>query len=214
VRIAVMAAGGVGGYFGGRMVAAGHDVAFIARGAHGDAIRRNGLTIESPLVGDLYLKNVEVTDDPKQIGTVDVVLFAVKLWDTEAAGEQTRALVGSKTRAITLQNGVDSVERLAPILGNDATIGGATYIVAKIARPGVILHTGANAKVLCGRLDGRPDTLLASYVEQIKAADVDIQLTNYMLLDLWKKFVLLSGTSGVTASMRQPLAWISHTSLG
>src|SRR6516225_7487929 len=152
VRIAVMAAGAVGGYFGGRMAAAGHDVAFIARGAHGDAIRRNGLKIESPL-GDLYLKNVEVTADPKQIGTVDVVLFAVKLWDTEAAGEQTRALVGSKTRTITLQNGVDSVERLAPILGNDATIGGATYIVAKIARPGVILHTGANAKVLCGRLD-------------------------------------------------------------
>jgi 2-dehydropantoate 2-reductase len=87
VRIAVMAAGAVGGYFGGRMVAAGHDVAFIARSAHGDAIRRNGLKIESPL-GDLYLKNVEVTDDPKEIGTVDVVLFAVKLWDTEAAGER------------------------------------------------------------------------------------------------------------------------------
>jgi 2-dehydropantoate 2-reductase len=162
VRIAVMAAGAVGGYFGGRMVAAGHDVAFIARGAHGDAIRQNGLMIESPL-GDLYLKKVEVTDDPKQIGTVDVVLFAVKLWDTKAAGQQTRALVGPKTRVITLQNGVDSVERLAPILGNDATIGGATYIVAKIARPGVILHTGANAKVLCGHLDGRPDAVLASY---------------------------------------------------
>jgi 2-dehydropantoate 2-reductase len=176
VRIAVMAAGAVGGYFGGRMVAAGHDVTFIARGAHCDAIRRNGLKIESPL-GDLYLKNVEITDDPKQIGTVDVVLFAVKLWDTEAAGEQTRALVGPQTRVITLQNGVDSVERLAPILGNDATVGGATYIVAKIARPGVILHTGANAKVLCGRLDGRPDALLAGYVEQIKAANVDIQLT-------------------------------------
>ena len=207
MRIAVMAAGAVGGYFGGRMAAAGHDVAFIARGAHGDAIRRNGLTIESPL-GDLYLKNVEVTNDPKQIGTVDVVLFAVKLWGTEAAGEQTRALVGPQTRAITLQNGVDSVERLAPILGNDATIGGATYIVAKIARPGVILHTGANAKVLCGRLDGRPDALLAGYVEQIKAANIDIKLTDHMLLDLWKKFVLLSGTSGMTSSTRQPLGVI------
>jgi 2-dehydropantoate 2-reductase len=154
VRIAVMAAGAVGGYFGGRMAAAGHDVTFIARGAHGDAIRRNGLKIESAL-GDLYLKGVKVTDDPKQVGTVHVVLFAVKLWDTEAAGQQTRALVGSNTRVITLQNGVDSVERLAPILGGDATIGGATYIVAKIARPGVIIHTGVNAKVLCGRL-GRP----------------------------------------------------------
>ena len=115
MRVAVMAAGAVGGYFGGRMAAAGNDVAFIARGAHGDAIRRDGLKIESAL-GDLHLRNVNVTDDPKQVGPVDVVLFAVKLWDTETAGEQTRALVGPNTRVITLQNGVDSVERLAPIL--------------------------------------------------------------------------------------------------
>src|SRR6516162_5318872 len=204
-----MAAGAVGGYFGGRMAAAGQDVVFIARGAHGDALRRNGLNIESAL-GDLYLKDVKVTDDPKQVGTVDLVLFAVliKLWDTEAAGEQTRALVGSKTRVITLQNGVDSVERLAPILGDDATIAGATYIIAKIAKPGVISHTGINAKVLCGRLDQRPDSLLGGYVEQIRAANIDIQLTDHMLLDLWKKFVLLSGTSGMTASTRQPLGVI------
>jgi len=130
MRVAVMAAGAVGGYFGGRMAAAGHDVVFIARGAHGDAVRRDGLKIESAL-GDLHLKNVNVTDDPKQVGPVDVVLFAVKLWDTETAGEQTRALVGPNTRVITLQNGVDSVERLAPILGDEATIAGTTYVVTK-----------------------------------------------------------------------------------
>jgi 2-dehydropantoate 2-reductase len=204
LRFAVMAAGAVGGYFGGRMAAAGHAVAFIARGTHRDAIRRDGLKIESPL-GDLHLKDVNVTDDPTQVGPVDVVLFAVKLWDTETAGEQTRPLVGPNTRVITLQNGVDSVERLAPILGEDATIGGATYVVATIARPGVIRHTGAMAKVRCGRLDRRPDAVLAGYVEQIKAANVDIALSDHMLLDLWKKFVLLSGTSGITASTRQPL---------
>ena len=125
MRVAVMAAGAVGGYFGGRMAAAGNDVAFIARGAHGDAIRRDGLKIESA-PGGLHLRNVNVTDDPKQVGPVDVVLFAVKLWDTETAGEQTRALVGPNTRVITLQNGVDSVERLAPILGDEATIAGTT----------------------------------------------------------------------------------------
>lgn len=207
MRMAVMAAGAVGGYFGARMAAAGHDVAFIARGAHRDAIRRDGLRIES-VHGDLHLKDVDVTDDPRQVGPVDVVLFAVKLWDTEAAGEQTRPLVASNTRVITLQNGVDSVERLAPILGDDATIGGATYVVATIVRPGVIRQTGSMAKVHCGRLDGRPDPVLASYVEQIKAANIDITLTDHMLLDLWKKFVLLSGTSGVTASTRQPLGVI------
>src|SRR5207247_361695 len=111
-------------------------------GAHGDAIRRDGLRIESGL-GDLHLKGVDVTDDPKRVGPVDLVLFAVKLWDTETAAEQTRPLIASDTRVITLQNGVDSVERLVPILGDDATIGGTTYVVATIARPGVIRHTGA-----------------------------------------------------------------------
>jgi 2-dehydropantoate 2-reductase len=204
MRMAVMAAGAVGGYFGGRMAAAGHEVTFIARGAHRDAIRRGGLRIESAL-GDLHLKDLNVADDPKRVGPVDVVLFAVKLWDTETAGEQTRALVGSNTRVITLQNGVDSVERLAPILGDDVTIGGATYVVTTIAKPGVVRHTGARAEVRCGRLDRRPDAVLAGYVQQMKAANIDITLADHMLLDIWKKFVLLSGTSGITASTRQPL---------
>jgi 2-dehydropantoate 2-reductase len=207
MRMAVMAAGAVGGYFGGRMAAAGHDVTFIARGAHRDAIRRDGLRIESAL-GDLHLKDLNVTDDPTQVGPIDVVLFAVKLWDTETAGEQTRPLVGSNTRVITLQNGVDSVERLAPILGDDVTIGGATYIVTTIATPGVIRHTGARAQVRCGRLDRRPDAVLAGYVQQMKAANIEITLADHMLVDIWKKFVLLSGTSGITASTRQPLGVI------
>ena len=207
MRVAVMAAGAVGGYFGGRLAAAGHDVAFIARGAHRDAIRRDGLKIESAL-GDLHLKNVNVTDDPKQVGPVDVVLFAVKLWDTEKAGEQTRPLVGSDTRVITLQNGVDSVERLVPILGDNAVIGGTTYVVVTVARPGVIRHTGTIARIRCGRLDRRPDAVLAGYVEQIKAANIDITVTDHILLDIWKKFVLLSGTSGITASTRQPIGVI------
>src|SRR5262249_62341659 len=120
MRVAVMAAGAVGGYFGGRMAAAGNDVAFIARGAHGDAIRRDGLKIASAL-GDLHLRNVNVTDDPNQVGPVDVVLFAVKLWDTETAGEQTTPLLGPHTRVITLHKGVDSAERPAPVLVDDAT---------------------------------------------------------------------------------------------
>jgi 2-dehydropantoate 2-reductase len=207
MRIAVMAAGAVGGYFGARLAAAGHDVAFIARGAHRDAMRRDGLKIESSL-GDLHLKGLSVTDDPREVGPVDVVLFAVKLWDTETAGERARPLLGPKTRLITLQNGVDSVERLAPLLGNEATIGGATYVVTTIARPGVIRHTGTIARIRCGRLDRRPDPGLAGYVEEMKTAKLDITLSDNMLLDLWKKFVLLSGTSGITASTRQPLGVI------
>ena len=207
MRMAVMAAGAVGGYFGARMAAAGHDVAFIARGAHRDAIRRDGLKIESAL-GDLHLKDVNVADDPKQVGPVDVALFAVKLWDTESAAAQARPLVGARTRVITLQNGVDSVERLAPMLGDEATIGGATYVVTNIARPGVIRHTGTVARIRCGRLDGRSDDVLAACVNEMKSAGIDITLADHMLVDIWKKFVMLSGTSGITASTRQPLGVI------
>src|SRR4051812_21874040 len=126
MRMAVMAAGAVGGYFGARMTAAGDDVAFIARGAHLEAIRRDGLRLESQL-GNLNLNRVNATDDPAQVGPVDVVLFAVKLWDTEVAGEVARPLVGPDTRVITLQNGVDSVERLVPIFGETAMVGGSTH---------------------------------------------------------------------------------------
>jgi 2-dehydropantoate 2-reductase len=209
MRIAIMAAGAVGGYFGARMAAAGHDVTFIARGAHRDVIRREGLKVESTL-GDLHLKNVNVTDDTKQVGPVDLVLFAVKLWDTEVGAAQTRALVAPDTRVITLQNGIDSVERIAPFVGHEAAIGGSTYIVTTIARPGLIRHTGALARVRCGRLDGRADDLLAGYVDQMQAANLDVTLSEHMRLDIWKKFVLLSGTSGITASTRQPLGVVRY----
>src|ERR1700738_241799 len=207
MRVAAMAAGAVGGYFCARLAAAGPDVEVIVRGAPRHPIRRDGLRSESALA-DAPLNDINVTDDPQQVGPVGLVLFAVKLWDTETAGEQTRPLLGAHTRVITLQNGVDSVERLAPILGDEHTIGGATYVVTNIAKPGVIRHTGSIARVRCGRLDRRPDAILAGYVEQMKRASIDITLAEGMLLDLWKKFVLLSGTSSITASTRQPLGVI------
>jgi 2-dehydropantoate 2-reductase len=204
MRVGVMAAGAVGGYFGARLVAAGHDVVFFARGAHLDAIRKNGLRVESPL-GNLHLKDVQATDDPSGIAPVDLIFFAVKLWDTERAAEQLRPLVKSDTRLMTLQNGVDSVDRLAPILGDAVVIGGSTYVVTVIAEPGMIRQTSPFARIRCGRLDGQPDSVLANYVEQIRAAGIEIVLSDQMRTELWKKFVLLSGTSGITSSTRQPL---------
>src|SRR3974377_1725622 len=127
MRIAAMAAGAVGGYFAARLAAAGHDVFFIARGAPREAIAKHGLKVES-FLGDLHLTKPNVTDDPAKVGPVDIVLFAVKLWDTEKAAKQARPLVGENTRVITLQNGVDSVERIAPILGIEQTISGAAQL--------------------------------------------------------------------------------------
>jgi 2-dehydropantoate 2-reductase len=204
MRIAIMAAGAVGGYFGVRLAAAGHDVSFIARGAHLAAIRSNGLVIESTL-GNLHIKNVNATAHPEEVGPVDIVLFAVKLWDTETAAEAARPLVGRETRLITLQNGVDSVERLAPILGADQVAGGTTHMATVISAPGVIKHTSPFAQMKCGRADGGADAPLTMFVEAAKAAGIDAALSDNINVDRWKKFTFLVGLSGATGAMRLPL---------
>ena len=204
MRIAAMAAGAVGGYFGARLAAAGHDVFFIARGVHRDAMLKNGLTIES-VHGDVHLPKPNVTDDPAKVGPVDVVLFAVKLWDTERAAEQTRPLLGPDTRVITLQNGVDSYERVAPIVGTERAIPGVTYVVSVIERPGVIKQASKFQSITCGTSDGRPDAPLEAFVAAAKAAGIPITLSDNIERDRWHKFIFLSGTSGVTAVTRNPM---------
>jgi len=203
MRIAAMAAGAVGGYFGARMAAAGHDVHFIARGKLLEAIRARGLKVESTL-GDLHLNNAQATADPRDVGPVDVVLFAVKLWDTETAAEFARPLVGPQTRVITFQNGVDSVERIAPILGGN-TIGGSAYIASVMKEPGVIAHTSQFARMVCGRIDGKPDETVEAFAAAAKQAGIDIAATREMDLQRWQKFTFLVGLSGATAAMRQPI---------
>lgn len=202
MRIAVMAAGAVGGYFGARLAAAGHDVFFIARGAHLAAIRAHGLTIESTL-GDLRLDKPNVTDDPKEVGPVDIVLFAVKLWDTEKAGELARPLMGPDTRLITVQNGVDSVERLAPILGADRVVGGIAFIATVIEQPGVIKHTSRFATIRFGRADRKPDAPLSAFAEACQKAGLDVALSDDILVDLWRKFTFLVTMSAATAATRK-----------
>ncbi|HWM47120.1 MAG TPA: 2-dehydropantoate 2-reductase [Xanthobacteraceae bacterium] len=203
MRIGIMAAGAVGGYLGARLAAADHDVVFFARGAHLDALRANGLKIESPL-GDLQLK-VHATDDPASVEPVDVVVFAVKLWDTEKAGVQIKPIVTSDTRVITLQNGVDSVERLAPILGADVVVGGTAVIATVIKTPGVISHSSRFAQIRCGRADGRDDAKLSAFVGAARSAGLDITLSESIERDRWEKFVFLVGLSGATALTRMPI---------
>jgi 2-dehydropantoate 2-reductase len=204
MRIAAMAAGAVGGYFGARLAAAGHDVFFIARGAHRDAIARSGLKVES-VHGDLHLPKPNVTDDPGKVGPVDIVLFAVKLWDTETAAAAARPLLGPDSRLITFQNGVDSVERLSAVLGADRIVGGAAYIATVIGSPGVIKHTSNFAMMRFGRPDKRPDDRLDAFVDAGKAAKLDIALSADINRELWQKFIFLTAMAGTTASMRSQI---------
>ena len=204
MRIAVMATGAVGGYFGARLGAAGHDVHFVARGPNLEAIRTDGLKVESVL-GDLHLPAPCVTDDPGKIGPVDIVLFAVKLWDTEKAARQALPLIGPQTRVIPLQNGIDGPDRLKPILGVDVVIPGSAYIATVLSAPGVVSHTSAFARMIVGRSDGKPDRALSAFVEAAKAAGIEITLSEMIDRERWQKFVFLVGLSGATASTRMPL---------
>ena len=204
MRIAVMATGAVGGYFGARMAAAGHEVHFIARGKTLEALGTNGLRIESVL-GDLHLPHPNVTDDPVKIGTVDVVLFAVKVWDTEEAALQARPLVGPDTRVIPLQNGIDSPERLDPILGPDTVCPGSAYVASVMSAPGVVTHTSKFARMVTGRRDGKPDARLKAFTDAAHAANIDIKLSEAIERERWQKFIFLVALSGATSATRLSL---------
>jgi 2-dehydropantoate 2-reductase len=204
MRVAVMATGAVGGYFGARLAAAQHDVHFVARGANLDAIRTRGLKVESVL-GNLHLAKPSVTDDPAEIGQVDIVLFAVKLWDTEKAAQQALPLIGPNTRVIPLQNGIDGPDRLRPMLGDNIVVPGSAYIATVLSAPGIVTHTSAFARMIVGRSDRRQDRVLAEFVEAAKAAGIDITLSEMIDRERWKKFVFLVGLSGATATTRMPL---------
>ena len=204
MRIAVMGSGGIGGFFGAKLARGGADVSFVARGAHLAAMRERGLAIEST-DESFSLPKVKVTDDPATIGQVDLVMFGVKLWDTETAAELTKPMVGPDTRVITLQNGVDSYERVSKILGKPQTIPGTAYIAAVLGGPGVMRHTSKFATMRCGRMEGTPDPKLAAFVEAAKAANIDIQPQDDMNRERWQKFIFLSSMAGVNCMMREPI---------
>jgi 2-dehydropantoate 2-reductase len=207
MRIAAMAAGGVGGYYGARLAAAGHDVYFIARGAHREAMEKNGLTLERP-EGNIHIPKPNVTDDPAKVGPVDLVLFAVKLWDTETAGQATRPMVGPHTRVIPLQNGIDSYETVAPIVGVENTAAGVTYVATVIDRPGVIRQDGTFQSIIFGRVDGRPDAQLQAFADACKSAGIAATHSDNIQRDRWHKYIFLTATSGSTAVTRMTMGSI------
>jgi 2-dehydropantoate 2-reductase len=204
MRIAVMGSGGVGGYVGARLAAAGQDVTFVARGTHLAAIREHGLALRSAL-GDVLIRPAQASDDPAAIGPVDLVIFAVKLYDTEAAAAATRPLIGPHTGVVTLQNGVDSTELLARVLGRDHVIGGVAQIAAVIDQPGVIRHTGTMASFVFGELDGARSERVVALAGALQAAGVEHRVSEEIQRDIWDKMAFLATFAGLTALMRLPI---------
>jgi 2-dehydropantoate 2-reductase len=204
MRIAVMGAGGVGGYFGARLAQGGHDVAFVARGRHLAAMRERGLAVRSAL-GDVHLPRPAATDDPAALAPADIVLFAVKLWDTESAAEAIRPLVANGGVVVPFQNGVGSVERIGAIVGAERVMGGVAQIAATIAEPGVISHTGTMARLRFGVVLPAQQPAAEALLAACTGAGVDAELVADIRRALWEKFVFLAAFSGLTSVARQPI---------
>ena len=204
MRIAVVGAGGVGGGFGAALAKAGADVAFIARGAHLAAMKSAGLKVQGGR-GETHLVPTRATDDPADIGTVDIVLFCVKLWDVESAGAHIKPLIGPDTAVIPLQNGIDAAERLIPILGESAVMGGVAQISASITAPGVIQQVGTFMRMIFGEFDGKRSKRGEDFLALCLKAGFDATLSEQILTELWMKFILLASNAGVMALTRQPI---------
>lgn len=202
MRFAIMGAGGVGGYYGARLAKAGEDVTFIARGAHLEAMRKNGLVIRDR-DGDFAIDPVAATDDAGSIGPVDVVLMCVKLYDTEAATRLIEPLLGAGSYVLTLQNGVEAPEIVAGVIGPGRALGGATYISATIEEPGVIRRNNDLTRIEFGEPDGPASDRARALAETMQAAGLDAATVDDVAAMLWSKFVLLATNSGMTAITRQ-----------
>ena len=203
MKIVVIGAGGVGGYFGARLAHAGCDVTFIARGAHLEAMRRDGLRVRSAN-GNLHV-SVKATGDPGTVGAADFVWIAVKLWDTEAAARSAQPMIGPSTTVVSFQNGVEKENVLRSLLPDAHLMGGVCYIAAVIAAPGLIEHTGTMARLEFGEFDGRRSEKSEALLAACLRAGIDAEIPADIRVAVWRKFVALVGLSATTTATRLPI---------
>jgi len=203
MRFAVIGAGGTGALLGASLQHAGNDISFLARGTHLAAIKSDGLRIESER-GNVHLQKVKATDKVDEIGVVDVIVFCVKLWDVESAGEQIRPLVGSETCLIPMQNGIDASERLIPILGKDHVLGGVAMLTGSIVGPGIVRQSGTHHLIIFGELDGTISDRVKAIETICKAAGIDAVVSDNINKERWHKFVGL-GAGGICALSRSSI---------
>jgi 2-dehydropantoate 2-reductase len=204
MRIAIIGTGGIGGIYGAALAKAGADVTFVARGAHLAAMRENGLRVEGDR-GETHIRPAQATDDIASIGIVDYVLLCVKLWDVESAGEQIRPIVGPRTAVIPLQNGIDAHDRLIPILGRDAVMGGTAFVTGSIVSAGVVRQTGTYHQMIFGELGGGVSERGERLRDLCVAGGLDGVLSADIKVPLWEKFILLVPLSGLNSLTRLPL---------
>jgi 2-dehydropantoate 2-reductase len=210
MRIAILGSGGVGGYYGALLASSGNDVTFIARGAHLAALRERGLQVQS-VHGDMHLEEVQATDNPAQIGPVDLVLVAVKTYDLDAAARAARPLVGRGTAVLPLLNGLDAAERLAAVLGEEAVLGGMTHISSGVAAPGVIRQVSPLRRITLGERDGSSSARAEALGEVLSIAGAEVTVTRQIDVALWLKFLFIASIGGICCLARQPMGPVLAT---
>ena len=207
MRFAILGSGAVGGYYGARLARAGHDVTFIARGSHLEAIRARGLEIRSPLLGDFVVR-ARAEEDTRRVGPVDAVIVAVKTYDNPTALSLVQPMLGSGSVVLTLQNGVDSVSEIAAIVGEPAVIGGTTYIATALSEPGVIEQTGTHRRIVFGEVFGtlpRSSDRVAQLHDVLAGADIQSEPATDGRVPIWEKFIFLVALAGFTGAARLPI---------
>ena len=207
MRIAVIGAGGVGGYYGALLQRAGHEVLYVARGAHAAAMRAEGLRIES-VVETPFVVHAHIAESIAGTDPVALVLFTVKAYDTAAASEILPPLIGKDTAVLTLQNGVDNVDALAAAAGRDHVLGGTAYIFSSIAAPGVITQTGGRRRIVFGELDGRRTPRAEAILAAFQETGIPIDLIDTIMVEMWEKYIFITAQAGMTAMTRLPIGKI------
>lgn len=204
MRIVIMGTGGTGGYYGGLLAKQGQDVTFIARGAHLQAIQKNGLQIKS-IHGDFTVSPAKASDDPAQIASPDLILFCTKTYSTDEAVQAIKPIVEAGTTILSLQNGIDAAERIGKVVGMDHMLAGATWISSAVEAPRVIKQVSDFRRVVLGELDGRLTPRAQAVYEAFKATGITVELSENIPQVLWTKFVFISAASAFGSLTRLPM---------
>lgn len=207
MKFAILGSGAVGGYYGAKLARAGHDVTFIARGAHLAAIRERGMAIRSPALGDFTIR-AAAEEDTSRVGHVDVVVVAVKTYDNSTALPLIAPMLGPATSILTLQNGVDSVAEIAALYGEGPVIGGTTYIATEVAEPGVIAQNGTHRRIVFGEVFGelpRMSDRVRAIDDAFSGADIQSEPAEDGRTPIWEKFIMLAAVAGFTGATRLPI---------
>lgn len=204
MKIAVMGSGGVGGYYGCLLARQGHDVTFIARGSHLKAIQENGLQVKS-IHGDFHILPAKATDNPTEIGPVDLVLFCTKTYATDEAAEQIKPIVGTNSTVMSLQNGIDAVEQIGAVIGMQHMIGATTWISSSIEASGKIKQVSQFRRVVLGEMDGQVTSRVQLIYETLRETGITVELSENILQNLWTKYVFIAAISSLGTLTRLPI---------